>query len=124
MSAIESYLNSLPYLQQSVVKRLNQFILNLDPRIEVRFAYNIPFYYFLGRFCYINPRKHEVDLGFVRGSELGNSYSILEARGRSEVRTASFSRVDDIPWDALRESLMEAMLLNEKVPYGRIGKVA
>ncbi len=76
--------------------------------------HKIPFYYYKGPLCYLNPRKTHLDLGFYRGASLSNEQSLLCGDGKL-VRHIRFA-----PHDAQRafsqevlEVLHEAILLNE-----------
>tara|TARA_R110002126_G_scaffold37614_2_gene113181 strand:+ start:9816 stop:9977 length:162 start_codon:yes stop_codon:yes gene_type:complete len=48
---------------------------------------------------------------------LSNEQGILESKGRKEVLSVEFSSVDEIPKEAIREIINEALFLDETVPY-------
>lgn len=88
--------------------------LDLQPKIR----YKIPFYYKKSWIFYLNPIKdHSIDLAFIRGNELSNSSGLLETKGRKQIKSITFQKIDDLPMEALMEVIQEAILLDETVPY-------
>ncbi len=59
---------------------------------------------------------------FIRGYELSNAQGLLESKGRKQVLSIDFSSVSEIPKDAIREIINEALYLDETVPYQPKGK--
>ncbi|MFA8433488.1 MAG: DUF1801 domain-containing protein [Marinifilaceae bacterium] len=113
MSSVDDFIAKHEREKREIIEALRKLILEAGPNIEERLAHHIPFYYYYGRFCYINPVKDGVDLGFCHGMELGNEQGILEAKERVEVRSICIRSLDHFPVDAIREILQEALLLNE-----------
>ncbi|MFK7922424.1 MAG: DUF1801 domain-containing protein, partial [Bacteroidia bacterium] len=83
-----------------------------------KIRYKVPFYYNRSWICYLNPTKTEgIELVFLRGNELSNIQGILEARGRKQVSGILLSKVSEIPQEAIREIMHEAIILDETVKY-------
>ena len=113
MNAVSLFIAEQPEANQAILLRLQKIILASAPQLEEKLSYHIPFYYYLGRLCYLNPRQQSVDIGFCRGFELSNEQRLLEAKDRAEVKTITYSSVAEIVEKPLREILQEALLLNE-----------
>ena len=113
MGPIDEFIAAQVRETREIIEALRTLILESGPDIEERLAHRIPFYYYHGRFCYINPVKGGVDLGFCHGNELSNTQGLLESKERVEVKTIFISSLIDFPTDAIRQILQEALLLNE-----------
>ena len=101
--------------QQAILTRLRGIILKAADGIEEKFSFKIPFYYYCGWMCYatIERKTDHVYIAFIRGFELSNEQGILEAKGRTMVKSITYSSVKEIDEEALLNILHEAMLLNE-----------
>ena len=75
----------------------------------------MPYFFFYGQICYLNPHAEGVDLGFSKGYELSNDQGILEAKGRKQVKSVTFYSVTGLEEneDTIRHLLNEAAILNE-----------
>ncbi|MEZ4887739.1 MAG: DUF1801 domain-containing protein [Chitinophagales bacterium] len=103
--------------QREILLFIHQLMLSY-PAMIVKIRYQIPFYYRKSWICYLNPIKNKaVDFCFVRGNELSNEQGILEAKDRKQVRSLTFSSVDEIPVEALQQIIQEAILLDDTVKY-------
>jgi len=88
--------------------------LGLIPKIR----FKIPFYYNKSWICYLNPIKpNAIELAFTRGNELSNVQAILQSKGRKQVMSITFTKVKEIPVNAIEEIVQEAILLDEQIPY-------
>jgi hypothetical protein len=113
MNAVSLFIAEQPEINRAILSRLQQLILASAPQLEEKLSYRIPFYYYFGRLCYLNPHRQGVDIGFCRGFELSNEQGLLEAKDRKEVKTITYRTPDVIAERPLREILQEALLLNE-----------
>jgi hypothetical protein len=117
MTEVEDFLMDFEGAQGEVLRFLHDLLLSF-PEIEDKMRYRIPFYYRKSWVCYLNPgKKGDVDLSFIRGSELSNEQGLLDGRGRKQVASLNFSTVDEIPVDAVLEIVQEAFILDESVPF-------
>ena len=66
-----------------------------------------------GIFCYIQPQKSWVNLGFYRGTELPDTQSLLEGDGKN-LRHTKVHKIQDIKADAFKALLEEALRLGGK----------
>ena len=113
MNAVSLFIAEQPEVNRAILKRLQHIILASAPQLEEKISYRIPFYYYFGRLCYLNPHRRGVDIGFCRGFELSDEQEMLEAKDRTEVKTITYGTVAAIAERPLREILQEALLLNE-----------
>ena len=96
-------------------KKLRSIILNTADGIEEKFSFKIPFYYYYGWMCYttIERKTDSVYIAFLRGFELSDEQGILEEKGRTMVKSITYTHVKEIDEDVLLNILHEALLLNE-----------
>ncbi|GJM31841.1 MAG: hypothetical protein DHS20C18_08420 [Saprospiraceae bacterium] len=121
MDAVEAYITELAQPQRGIMHHLHELITSY-PEVTAKIRYKIPFYYCRSWICYLNPVKDRgVELAFTRGNELSNEQGLLNARGRKQVSGVIFHQLKEIPDVVVHEVLLEALLLDEEVPY-RVGR--
>lgn len=87
-------------------------------KLTSKIRYKIPFYDHKSWICYLNPIKGgKVELAFIRGNELSNKQGLLNAKERKQIAGIEFENLDSIPFDTVREIVLEAILLDEQSPY-------
>ena len=98
MKPAEAYILSKPEPFKSMLLELQVLIAHTAPEAELLYKWNLPFYYLNGKmFCFLNFRKHFVDLSFVYGTDLKDPYGYLVAgEGRKRLRSVRYKRVEDI----------------------------
>ncbi|XWN35539.1 MAG: DUF1801 domain-containing protein [Roseivirga sp.] len=111
-SDVAVFIDQQPVALQNILKALRNLIRQIGPQVEESIKYNLPFYSYQGRLCYLNPRQGAVDLGFCQGARLQNAPSLLVGEGK-EVRHVRIKALEDIDFVAIETLLHEAMLLNE-----------
>lgn len=84
---VRKFINEQPQPEREIMTILRSWILDLGPYTQEKISYKIPYFSFYGTMCYIHPHEEGLDLGFTKGYELANDQGILEAKGRSQVRT-------------------------------------
>jgi hypothetical protein len=114
MNDVEAYILDQKGAQQEVLDYLYQ-LLSIEPGVQAKIRYKIPFYYRRKWVCYTNPREGGIELVFLRGQELSNEQGLLQTRGRKMVAGVVFHQVSDIPEEALMEIIQEAFLLDEEM---------
>ncbi|GAB4398864.1 MAG: hypothetical protein OHK0053_18210 [Microscillaceae bacterium] len=103
---------------QALLRYLHHFISQQEEAIQLKMRYQLPFYYRKTWICYLNPlKKGGVELAFTRENELADAPGLLDFRGRKQVSSAIFYSLEDVPEDALREILMEALWLDQHMAY-------
>ena len=113
----EDYELHLEGEQRAMVAQLRQLILAAVPGVMEAIKWDIPYYSYKGHLCYINARKQEVDVGFLRGNDLADPAGLLATRGKL-VRHVKFYSPEELreKASAFLELLQEATLLNEQQP--------
>ncbi len=117
MSEVENFIFEKEDHQQEILQFLHDLMLSY-PEVTDKIRYRVPFYYRKSWICYLNPQKNgSIELVFLRGNELSNASGILNAKGRKQVAGIEIFNTKDIPLKALDEVILEALLLDETVPY-------
>ena len=117
MKSVEDYIYSFEGNEQEVLLYFNELLMAF-PTVTCKIRYKIPFYYQNTWVCYLNPVKpSKIALCFLRGYEMSNEQGLLESKGRKQVSSVDFSSLDEIPKEAIREVINEALFLDETVPY-------
>lgn len=119
MTRVEEYLLEQPSPAKEMVQKLHSIFLSCAPQMESKLTYNIPFYYYFGRLCYINPKPVGVDLGFCRGAML-SPHPLLGRTELKEVRIIHFRNPAEFDDSELKPLIFEAMILNEMYKKARM----
>lgn len=116
-TVIEDYIYSQSENQQLILLKLNDFLIDF-PEITSKVRYKIPFYYRKSWICYLNSiNKDGIELAFLRGNELSNLQGALCYYGRKQVMGIRYFRPEDINFDVIQDILLEAIELDESMPY-------
>lgn len=117
MSEVEEFIYMHEDDQREVMLMLhNIFIEEYNLISKIRFK--IPFYYGKSWICYLNPLKNgKIELAFVRGNELSNEQGLLDSKGRKQVKSMEFEKIQNIPLNSLNEIMQEAILVDDNVKY-------
>jgi hypothetical protein len=106
--------------QMPVALALHHFLSDL-PGIELKERYKIPFYYRRSWVCYLNPiKKGGVEIVFIYGNKLSNGAGLLSGEGRKQVMGVIYRNLAAIEEESLRETIHEALLLDEEMHQSRI----
>ncbi|MBL7967935.1 MAG: DUF1801 domain-containing protein [Prolixibacteraceae bacterium] len=118
MTHVEEYLLEQQFPAKEILQKLHCILMSYAPQMEARLTYNIPFYYYFGRLCYLNPKGKGIDLGFCRGAMLSDHY-LLGRKELKEVRIIHFRNYQDIREHEILPIISEAMIINELAKKGR-----
>jgi hypothetical protein len=114
---VESFFDDFEGQQADILWFLHRQILNY-PAVHGKIRFKIPFYDRKSWICYLNPLKNgQVELAFIRGSELSDYGGWLQTRGRKQVTGALISHIDEIPHELLHAALQEALHLDDTSHY-------
>lgn len=117
MNPVEDFIYNLEGNQQDVSMYLHELLVN-DLGLQPKIKFKIPFYYGKSWICYINPKKNDaVELAFTRGNELSNEQGVLMHDGRKQIAGIVIKTIEAAPMEAILETIHEAILLDETVPY-------
>lgn len=122
MRTADDFIADLPSDEKSIVVALRQIVKSASDRLEEKLSYGVPYYYGHSRICFIWPASagavtidKGVILGFCRGYLLSNANGLLERRGRKEVWDVIYEHPSQIEPVKIRETLMEAILVDEEM---------
>lgn len=95
---------------------LRELMFECLPHCEEKLAYNVPFYYYHSRICFIWPASvpwgkvkiSGVKVGFCRGNLLQDNASFLDREGRKQVASKTYFNIEEVEIDLLRSFLIEA----------------
>ncbi|MDX1363386.1 MAG: DUF1801 domain-containing protein [Arenibacter latericius] len=117
MTEVEEFIYQFEDDQRKMMLFLHNW-LTKDLTLTEKMRFNIPFYFGKSWICYLNPtKKGKIEFAFVRGNELSNEQGLLDSKGRKQVYSIEFEKINDIPKQALNEIIQEAILLDEAKPY-------
>lgn len=118
MSDVISFIDQFEGDQYDILSYFQQLLAE-EYQLMDKIRYKIPFYYNHSWICYLNPIQQEaIELAFTRGNELSNASGILDFKGRKQVSGVIFSKLSDIPSEAIQAVIQEAIWLDENKPYG------
>jgi uncharacterized protein YdhG (YjbR/CyaY superfamily) len=115
MNAVQDYIANQRPLHKQIMSVLRMWILDLGPHAQEKINYKIPFFYFYGPLCYLNPAPEGVDLSFTQGNRLSNDQKLLEGKGRKTVASVRFQSLAEVEEQEaqVRQILNEAAILNQ-----------
>jgi len=117
MDAVQNFILGHSGNEQKIMLYLDSLIMSF-PGITGKIKYRIPFYYRKSWICYLNPTKNgAVEFAFPRGNELSNEQGLLDSKGRKQVFSVEFSKLEEIPEPTLLEIIQEAIILDTTVAY-------
>ena len=122
MTPIEEFINEFEGDQRNILIDFHHlFVDELNLTSKIRFG--IPFYYGRSWIFYLNPIKTGgIELAFVRGNELSNSQGLLDSKGRKQVYGIEFQNMKSIQKELILETIHEAIILDETIPYASKNK--
>ena len=112
MSPLDDYITDKADSAKEMLKKLHSILMCCAPQMEARLTYNIPFYYYFGRLCYLNPKSDGVDFGFCHGAQM-SQHPLLGRTELKEVRIIHYSNPSEIDDSEVKPLIFEAMILNE-----------
>lgn len=116
MNPVEAFIYEQEREVRDILSYLHELMVELEMIGKIR--YKIPFYYQKSWVCYLNPLKSGgVELAFVRGNELSNVQGLLDHKDRKQIAGITLDSLKDLPEQALREVIVEALVLDETIPY-------
>lgn len=116
MNPVEVFIYEQEREVRDILSYLHELMTELGMIGKIR--YKIPFYYQKSWVCYLNPLKSGgVELAFVRGNELSNVQGLLDHKDRKQIAGITLDSLKDLPEQALREVIVEALVLDETIPY-------
>jgi hypothetical protein len=116
MNPVEDFIYDQEGDTRHILSYLHTLMTDLGMISKIR--YRIPFYYQKSWVCYLNPLKSGgVEWAFIRGNELSNAQGLLDQKDRKQIAGITLLSLKNLPEQALREVIAEALILDETVPY-------
>jgi len=117
MTEVEDYIYNFEGSQRETMLFIHE-LLSVELNLTDKLRFKIPFYYRKSWICYLNPGKNNtIEFAFVRGNELSNSQGLLDSKGRKQVWSIELTKPSEMPIEGLKETIQEAILLDETIPY-------
>lgn len=116
MSALEGWYEELPQEWQEVAQALRTMILNASPAVREEWKYRTPFFAHHRWMSYLSLQKQGLVLGFVDGKHMLDADGLFASTDHKMIR--HFIPAQDphqLPVEALRRLLQEAIAVNEEV---------
>ena len=114
MNPAENYILHQPEPYRFILLHLQVIIEHACDVLELKYKYNIPFYYIKGKpFCYLNAnhKKQYIDLGFWKGNQIQIYQEHLVTENRKMMVSLRYKALEEINDKILIEVLKEAQSL-------------
>ncbi len=99
---------------QPLLNRIAEFISMEFPELEVKMAYQLPFYYLRKRVLYLSVISDQhVRLGFCRGAELAKE-GIPFTGYSDEVSYLDYQNEDQVDFELIRQNILLAIELDQR----------
>lgn len=106
--SVGEFFDFLPPDELIIVEQLRDIIFEELPDCKEKLAYNVLFYYRHSRICFVWPAavpwggiESGVALGFCKGHLLSDEINYLDKQDRKEIRSKTFTSVEQINRDLL-----------------------
>ena len=113
MNPAENYILKTPQPYRDILLQLQVLIEHSAPEAQLLYKWHLPFYYLNGKmFCFLNFRKHFVELSFPKGILLNDpDHQLTAGENRKNLRSLPYNKVEDIDAEVLIEFLEQLKLL-------------
>jgi hypothetical protein len=108
---VDEYIAAFDDWRTDAMKRLREIVKEGAPHSAVGIKWAQPVWEWNGPMIWMKAYPKHVDIGFWRGTELDDPKKVLTGDGE-RMRHIKITSVDDIPADALREMVKQAVKLN------------
>jgi hypothetical protein len=108
---VDEYIAAFDDWRTDAMKRLREVVKEGAPHSAVGIKWAQPVWEWNGPMIWMKAYPKHVDIGFWRGTEMDDPKKVLTGDGE-RMRHIKITSVDDIPADALRELVKQAVKLN------------
>jgi hypothetical protein len=108
---VDEYIAAFDDWRTDAMKRLREVVKEGAPHSAVGIKWAQPVWEWNGPMIWMKAAKDHVSIGFWRGTEMEDPGKVLEGDG-DRMRHIKVKSVDEIPADALRELVRQAVKLN------------
>jgi hypothetical protein len=108
---VDEYIAAFDDWRTDAMKRLREVVKEGAPHSAVGIKWAQPVWEWNGPMIWMKAYPKHVDIGFWRGTEMEDPKKVLTGDGE-RMRHVKITSVDEIPADALRELVKQAVKLN------------
>jgi hypothetical protein len=108
---VDEYIAAFDDWRTDAMKRLREVVKEGAPHSAVGIKWAQPVWEWNGPMIWMKAYPKHVDIGFWRGTEMDDPKKVLTGDGE-RMRHIKITSVDDIPADALRDLVKQAVKLN------------
>jgi hypothetical protein len=108
---VDEYIAAFDDWRTDAMKRLREVVKEGAPHSAVGIKWAQPVWEWNGPMIWMKAYPKHVDFGFWRGTEMDDPKKVLTGDGE-RMRHIKITSVDDIPADALRDLVRQAVKLN------------
>jgi hypothetical protein len=108
---VDEYIAAFDDWRTDAMKRLREVVKEGAPHSAVGIKWAQPVWEWNGPMIWMKAYPKHVDIGFWRGTEMEDPKKVLTGDGE-RMRHIKITSVDEIPADALRELVKQAVQLN------------
>lgn len=108
---VDEYIAAFDDWRTDAMKRLREVVKEGAPHSAVGIKWAQPVWEWNGPMIWMKAYPKHVDIGFWRGTEMDDPKKVLTGDGE-RMRHIKITSVDNIPADALRELVRQAVKLN------------
>jgi hypothetical protein len=108
---VDEYIAAFDDWRTDAMKRLREVVKEGAPHSAVGIKWAQPVWEWNGPMIWMKAYPKHVDIGFWRGTEMEDPKKVLTGDGE-RMRHIKITSVDEIPADALRELVKQAVKLN------------
>ncbi len=108
---VDEYIAAFDDWRTDAMKRLREVVKEGAPHSAVGIKWAQPVWEWNGPMIWMKAYPKHVDIGFWRGTEMDDPKKVLTGDGE-RMRHIKIMSVDEIPTDALRELVKQAVQLN------------
>ena len=108
---VDEYIAAFDDWRTDAMKRLREVVKEGAPHSAVAIKWAQPVWEWNGPMIWMKAYPKHVDIGFWRGTDMDDPKKVLTGDGE-RMRHIKITSVDDIPADALRELVKQAVQLN------------
>jgi hypothetical protein len=108
---VDEYIAAFDDWRTDAMKRLREVVKEGAPHSAVGIKWAQPVWEWNGPMIWMKAYPKHVDIGFWRGTEMEDPKKVLTGDGE-RMRHIKITSVDDIPADALRDLVKQAVQLN------------
>ena len=118
---VDEYIAAFDDWRTDAMKRLREVVKEGAPHSAVGIKWAQPVWEWNGPMIWMKAYPKHVDIGFWRGTEMEDPKKVLTGDGE-RMRHIKITSVDEIPADALRELVKQAVKLNTAKGNPTIGR--